>query len=343
MGTLRCKSDHVRADKRNPELMQHLDQNSRQRLSTHLVGLALATFGAFTVSGCATTGPASAVSDQAPAEKSEAVNYTIDSAAWQPAPACMWVKPFTATEAHREPARLAHDSVWAQIAARGYTLAPVDAAKADETCDYVLEGELTDANPHLCNWVGGLQLPAKATAAMQDPKAVGRIKDKLGARGSSRAVGAEIQRQVLKEIIPSIADTIPDVELTASIFFTVFPNWHPWGSFNQINYRFRPNGDNHEECIMECMYFTPIPEEGDYTPVSEIHWLGPDDDYTEASELGMLTKIFNQDLRNLPYVYQGMKATAREHLRFGDYNELKLRHWHELYAKLIQDPITETG
>ncbi|MBT3462357.1 MAG: hypothetical protein HN453_09275 [Gammaproteobacteria bacterium] len=94
---------------------------------------------------------------------------------------------------------------------------------------------------------------------------------------------------------------------------------------------------------MECMYFTPIPEEGDYTPVSEIHWLGPDDDYTEASELGMLTKIFNQDLRNLPYVYQGMKATAREHLRFGDYNELKLRHWHELYAKLIQDPITETG
>ena len=125
--------------------MQHLDQNSRQRLSTHLVGLALATFGALTVSGCATTGPASAVSDQAPAEKSEAVNYTIDSAAWQPAPACMWVKPFTATEAHREPARLAHDSVWAQIAARGYTLAPVDAAKADETCDYVLEGELTDA------------------------------------------------------------------------------------------------------------------------------------------------------------------------------------------------------
>ena len=59
--------------------------------------------------------------------------------------------------------------------------------------------------------------------------------------------------------------------------------------------------------------------------------------------LGMLTKIFNQDLRNLPYVYQGMKATAREHLRFGDYNELKLRHWHELYAKRIQDPITDAG
>jgi hypothetical protein len=206
-----------------------------------------------------------------------------------------------------------------------------------------LSGELTDANPHLCLWVGGKQLPEQATAAMQDPKAVGRIKDKLGARSSSRTVGAEIQRQVLKEIIPSIAETIPDVELTSSIFFTVFPNWHPWGSFNQINYRFRPNGDNHEECIMECMYFTPIPENGEFTPVSGVHWLSAEDDYTEASELGMLTKIFNQDLRNLPYVYEGMKATAREHLRFADYNELKLRHWHEMYAELIDDPIEQTG
>lgn len=206
-----------------------------------------------------------------------------------------------------------------------------------------VEGELTDANPHLCNWVAGLQLPAQANAAMGDPKAAGRIKDKMGARASSRSVGAEIQRQVLKEIIPSIAETIPDVELTSSIFFTVFPNWHPWGSFNQINYRFRPNGDNHEECIMECMFFSPIPEDGDYTPVSEIHWLDADDDYTEASELGMLAKIFNQDLRNLPFVYEGLKATAREHLRFADYNELKLRHWHEMYEQLIEDPIAQSG
>ena len=121
------------------------------------------------------------------------------------------------------------------------------------------------------------------------------------------------------------------------MFFTVFPNWHPWGSFNLINYRFRPNGDNHEECIMECMYLAPIPENGEYTPASEIHWLGVDEDWTNAPELGMLTKIFNQDLRNLPYVFQGMKATAREHLRFGDYNELKLRHWHEIYGEIVGD------
>jgi len=87
---------------------------------------------------------------------------------------------------------------------------------------------------------------------------------------------------------------------------------------------------------MECMYLSPIPENGDYVPVSEIHWLDVDDDWTEAPELGMLTRVFNQDLRNLPFVFEGLKATAREHVRLADYNELKLRHFHELYGEQVE-------
>ncbi len=201
-----------------------------------------------------------------------------------------------------------------------------------------VEGELKDASPHLCLWVGGHQLPESAMGMLNDPEIAARVKEKLGEDASPRLVNAEIQRQRLKTTIPSLADRIPDVELTSSIYLTVFPNWHPWGSFNQINYRFRPNGDNHEECIMECMYLAPIPESGEYTPVSEIHWLDADDDWTNAPELGMLAKVFNQDLRNLPFVFQGMKATKRECLRLGDYNELKLRHFHQLYEKWVVEP-----
>ncbi|MCS5575720.1 MAG: hypothetical protein NZ789_22560, partial [Pseudomonadales bacterium] len=198
-----------------------------------------------------------------------------------------------------------------------------------------IEGELTDANPHLCNWVGGRKLAASAMA--QDPRTISRVREKLGNAADARTVGAEMQREMLRDVVPSIADTIPDVELTSAIFLTLFPNYHPWGSFNSINYRFRPNGDNPDECVWECMFLQPIPEDGDYEPVKEIHWLGPDDDYTDAPELGMLVKVFNQDLRNLTHVYAGMKATAREHLRLADYNELKLRHFHELYEKWVGD------
>ena len=199
-----------------------------------------------------------------------------------------------------------------------------------------IEGELTDANPHLCLWAGGYQLPGDAPNYRRKDAAIPQdIIDKYGEGASPRVVGAEMQRRMLKSVLPSLAENIPDVELHSSMFFTVFPNWHPWGSFNLINYRFRPNGDNHEECIMECMYLAPIPEDGNFEPVREIHWLEPDEDWTNAPELGMLTKIFNQDLRNLPFVYQGMKATARKHLRVGDYNELKLRHFHQLYEQQL--------
>ena len=199
-----------------------------------------------------------------------------------------------------------------------------------------IEGELKDANPHMCLWAGGAQLSAGGpTPRARDFKVPQDLLDELGADAHPRTVRAAMQRRMLKDVVPSIADGIPDVELHSSIFLTVFPNWHPWGSFNQINYRFRPNGDNHEEAIMECMFLAPIPEDGDYQPVRDIHWLGPDEDWTNAPELGMLAKVFNQDVRNLQYVYQGMKATAREHLRIGDYNELKLRHFHALYEQWV--------
>jgi phenylpropionate dioxygenase-like ring-hydroxylating dioxygenase large terminal subunit len=200
-----------------------------------------------------------------------------------------------------------------------------------------IEGELTDANPHMCLWAGGRQLLPGGPAPRPRDLAIPDDMKAAMADAPPRVIQAELQRRMLKDVIPSVADTIPDVELHSSMYFTVFPNWHPWGSFNLINYRFRPNGDNHEECIMECMYLAPIPENGEYEPASEIHWLEPDEDWTNAPELGMLTKIFNQDLRNLPYVFQGMKATARKHLRIGDYNELKLRHFHQLYGKWVED------
>ncbi|MEM7218583.1 MAG: aromatic ring-hydroxylating dioxygenase subunit alpha [Pseudomonadota bacterium] len=200
-----------------------------------------------------------------------------------------------------------------------------------------LEGELKECNVHLCLWAGGEQVQQQPTARIRENAIPDAVREKLGPEASANALNAEMQRQMLASVVPSIAQTIPDVELYSSIYLSVFPNWHPWGSFNLINYRFRPNGDNHEEAIMECMFLAPIPEDGNFEPVREIHWLGIDEDWTNAPELGQLAKIFNQDLRNLPFVYQGMKATVREHLRLADYNELKLRHFHDKYGQVVGD------
>ncbi len=193
------------------------------------------------------------------------------------------------------------------------------------------EGDLTEVNPHLVNWVGGPQLPQ-----MDFDKLI-REKIKNAPTGeplNPRTAMADFQRDAMRAVVPSIAEDIADIEF-ASIFFTLFPNFHPWGSFNKINYRFRPNGNNPEECIMECIYLAPIPENGEYEPCREIHWLGADDDWTDAPELGMLCKVFNQDCRNLPLVQEGLHATAMEYLQFADYNETKPRHFEMLLEEWI--------
>jgi phenylpropionate dioxygenase-like ring-hydroxylating dioxygenase large terminal subunit len=203
-----------------------------------------------------------------------------------------------------------------------------------------LEGDMLDANMHICIIVGGPKVYSPEldrSAPISDPKTVKEVTARLGNNASPRAIRGEIQRETLRASIPSLADTIPDIELSAAIYLTVFPNFHPWGSFNPINYRFRPNGDNHEECMMEVMFLAPIPEDGQYTPASEIHWLSEDEDWTDAPELGVMSPVFNQDVRNMRHVHEGMKSLGRGTVRYADYNETKIRHFHDLYGQWVDE------
>ena len=52
----------------------------------------------------------------------------------------------------------------------------------------------------------------------------------------------------------------------------------------------------------------------------------------------MLGKVFNQDIRNLPYVQDGLHATAMEHAQLADYNETKPRHFHMLLDEWVSRP-----
>ena len=86
------------------------------------------------------------------------------------------------------------------------------------------------------------------------------------------------------------------------------------------------------------IYLAPIPETGTYTPARDIHWLGPDDDWIEAPELGLLAKLFNQDVANMQFVQQGLHATRRTHIQLSHYNETKIRHFHQLLEDWIERP-----
>ena len=111
-----------------------------------------------------------------------------------------------------------------------------------------------------------------------------------------RAVGAARSRDRWRVAAGDHVDEMSDAEMMDSIDYTVFPNFHPWGAYNRIVYRFRPNGDDHRTSIMECIFLAPY--SGEKPPNATVHWLTEEETFTDAPELGMLSKVFNQDLFN---------------------------------------------
>jgi nitrite reductase/ring-hydroxylating ferredoxin subunit len=128
-----------------------------------------------------------------------------------------------------------------------------------------------------------------------------------------------------------------DVELTSAIWYSVFPNWFPWSG--PIFYRFRPYGRDPNMSIMECAFMVALPEGTERPPAATIHWLGVDDDWTEAPELGQLAEIFNQDTANIPYVQKGLRSLARgkpsKGVTLANYQDIRIRHFHRLLDKYL--------
>ena len=86
--------------------------------------------------------------------------------------------------------------------------------------------------------------------------------------------------------------------------------------------------------IMECMFLDPWDHSQPKPPPAPIHWLGVDDDWTDAPELGMLARVFNQDSFNLPKVQIGL-ASLRKDITLANYQETKIRHFHHLLDQYV--------
>lgn len=189
-----------------------------------------------------------------------------------------------------------------------------------DDCGNYLYGDRFHADIHLCNWVGGRLIDGMAD--MPSDVLTGTFAEK-------RAQAAGARREVLRKTLGDDVDGYSDAELLDPIYYSVFPNISPWGSFNPIFYRFRPYGDNPEECIHECMFMVPAPAGEPRPPAAKMQFLDLDDDYVEAPGLGALAKVFNQDTLNLPYVQKGLHSLNE--VIFGNYGETKPRHFHKLY------------
>jgi hypothetical protein len=127
---------------------------------------------------------------------------------------------------------------------------------------------------------------------------------------------------------------LTDMEITSSIQYFVFPNLFPWQG--PIFYRFRPLGHDPDKSIMECWLMVTLPPGTPRPEGAKVHWLREEDDWTEATELGMLGEIFNQDSGNIPFLQKGLKAAGRSGITLANYGDIRIRQYHKLLDEYLQ-------
>lgn len=148
-----------------------------------------------------------------------------------------------------------------------------------------------------------------------------------------RAVAADLARERWRPVVGDKVDEFCDAEMMDSLDYTLFPNFHPWGAYNRIVYRFRPNGDDHRSCIMEVFFLAPF--RGERPPPAPVHWLEEDEPWSNASELAMLGKVFDQDNFNMPNVQRGLEATVKAGVTLSEYQESKVRWLHRKLTEWV--------
>ena len=153
---------------------------------------------------------------------------------------------------------------------------------------------------------------------------------------TARAVAAGAARERWRKVVGDRVDQMSDAEMMDSLDYTLFPNFHPWGAFNRIVYRFRPNGDDHRSSIMEVLFLSPF--DGERPPPAPVHVLGPDDPWVDAFELGMLVKVFEQDTFNMGKIQLGLETTFKRGITLGNYQESKVRWLHQLLGEWVDGP-----
>lgn len=205
----------------------------------------------------------------------------------------------------------------------------------DENSQYDVWGNISRAitpnatpSPHL-RWSPSEQdLFDSVTMRELDQPPGPRVPDGMTAR-ATMAAGA---RQGLQQIVGD-GVSISDAEVADSIYYTLFPNFHPWGGYNRITYRFRPYQNRHDKSLMECYYLSPF--QGERPDPAPVHFLEEDEPWTEAPELGLLAKVFTQDTFNLPKVQAGLESAQFDEVVLANYQETKIRHFHHLLSRWV--------
>jgi phenylpropionate dioxygenase-like ring-hydroxylating dioxygenase large terminal subunit len=140
-----------------------------------------------------------------------------------------------------------------------------------------------------------------------------------------------------------LASFVTHSEVLDAILYSVFPNFAPWAGFRpNVTYRFLPYEDSHEMCTMEIMLMMRYPESQPRPRDADVQFVpaGQTLADTPGIEPG-LARVFDQDFSNLPFVHKGLRSLQSGHIELANYQEVRIRHFHQTLDKYLNDDIGE--
>lgn len=153
---------------------------------------------------------------------------------------------------------------------------------------------------------------------------------------SARAHLAQLNRDRHLEELGYDRSDASDSEMLDNFTYNVFPNMAPWGGFMpNIVYRWRPWPDQ-DSTLMEVRILAPVPKGVPVPKAPPMKLIPEDQPWAWAEELGALGGVFDQDMANLPYVQEGLKASRNGEVQLGDYQEIRIRHFHRTLDRYIE-------
>lgn len=148
-------------------------------------------------------------------------------------------------------------------------------------------------------------------------------------RTDERAELAERTRASLQRRSGRDFSAVSDAEVLDGIEYFVFPNFMPWaGWLTPFAYRFRPDGNDPDSCVIDVMKLDPVPADGERPPAARTRVLGDGETWNDVPELGVFGKVFNQDGATFARVQRGLRASVRAQTTLSSYQESRIRHFH---------------
>ena len=155
---------------------------------------------------------------------------------------------------------------------------------------------------------------------------------------TARRTMANYLRRYFDETLDVEFDSdLTDSEIIDTIEYTLFPNAFLFPGFSlPMVYRFRPIGNSPDRSLFDLLYLRPIPRSGEFPDSAEPVRIGVNDSYADVPGMDpAMGHVYDQDTDNLDLQQQGFHTADKDGGTMGNYQEIRIRHFHQVLDKYL--------